>query len=338
MFILRGCKFLHSFFLTFDTEDFISENSVPGLHNILEHLKKYELPAFFFITGNMAEKLSNFPATVDLLSEHQIGYHSSSHSVHPTIFEFTDVESYEKAYQSSLIRETAHINPLTGEIEGSGGIHALQALFPRKQIVAFRAPGYCWTPPHLEALKTFGITYDFSTNISIEPISFRGITFYPFTILTNNWQGGIRLHSYLQRLTLKREISVLTIHPSTMVNQLEWDLIYYPKYNNSKLNPANLAQLPARSPAETASIYNRFDLLLRHLTTLQKFHLLKVTPELKTTNKTLCSTSIGVAKCYKMSIEWAKGFEYKPKFLYEHFTRFFEIDPLNGVTNSPHII
>ena len=325
---------MHSFFLTFDTEDFISGNSVPGLHNILELLKKHELPGLFFITGHMAEKLSNFPATVDLLSEHQIGYHSSSHSVHPALFEFTDVESYEEAYQTSLIRETAHINPLTGEIEGSGGILALQALFPKKQIVSFRAPGYCWTPPHLEAMKTLGIIYDFSTNISMEPISYRGITFYPFTIQLRNWQGGPREHFFIQRQTLKRKISVLTIHPSPMENQLDWDLIYYPKHNNLNLNPTNLAQPPARSHAEVISKYHRFDLLLRHLKTLQKFHLLKVTPELKTANKILCPTSIDVDKCYKFSIKWAEGFEYKPNFIYDHFVRFFENDSVNGATRS----
>jgi peptidoglycan/xylan/chitin deacetylase (PgdA/CDA1 family) len=323
MFILRGCKFLHSFFLTFDTEDFISENSVPGLHNILELLKKHELSGLFFITGNMAEKLSNFPATVDLLSEHQIGYHSSSHSVHPTIFEFTDVKSFEEAYQTSLIRETAHINPLTGAIEGSGGIHALQALFPKKQIVAFRAPGYCWTPPHLDAMKTLGITHDFSTNISIDPISYRGTTFYPFPILLANWQGGIREHSYLQRLTLKREISVLTIHPSIMVNQLDWDLIYF-KYNNFKLNPANLAQPPARSPAEVTSIFRKFDLLLRHLKALQKVQFLKVTPTLKTANKTLYPTIEDAEKCYNLIVKWAEGYGYNPRFLHSHFNQFFE--------------
>jgi peptidoglycan/xylan/chitin deacetylase (PgdA/CDA1 family) len=328
---------MHSFFLTFDTEDFISGNSVPGLHNILELLKKHELPGLFFITGHMAEKLSNFPATVDLLSEHQIGYHSSSHSVHPALFEFTDVESYEEAYQTSLIRETAHINPLTGEIEGSGGINALKALFPKKQIVAFRAPGYCWTPPHLDAMETLGITHDFSTNISIDPMCYRGITFYPFTILLTNWQGGIREHSHLQQLTLKHDTSILTIHPSTMVNQLDWDLIYYHKYNNFKLNPTKLVQPPARSPAEIISKYHRFDLLLRHLTTLQKFHLLKVTPELKTTNNTLNPTSIDVAKWYKLSIKWAEGFECKPKFLYDHFIRFFKVDSLNTETNSSYL-
>ena len=63
-----------------------------------------------------------YPELLDLLEKHEIGYHSSSHSVHPTIFEFTDVAKYDKAYQTSILRETSHINPLTGKIEGSGGI------------------------------------------------------------------------------------------------------------------------------------------------------------------------------------------------------------------------
>jgi Polysaccharide deacetylase len=326
---LGGLKTLHSFFLTFDTEDFISENSVSGLNNILELLKKHELPGLFFITGSMAEKLSDFPLTVDLLSENQIGYHSSSHSIHPTLFEFTDVKSYDEAYQTSLIRETAHINPFTGEMDGPGGIHALQNIFPKKQIVAFRAPGYCWTPPHLDALKTLGITYDFSTNISFDPISFHGITFYPFTILVTNWQGGIREHFLIQQLTLKREVSVLTIHPSTMINKLDWDLVYYPGDNNFKNNPTNLKQPPSRSPSEIASKFHNFDLLLKHLATLQKIHLLKITPELKGTDKSLCPSSTDIEKCYKFSVKWAEGFGYKPKYIYSHFIRYFEMDSLN---------
>jgi peptidoglycan/xylan/chitin deacetylase (PgdA/CDA1 family) len=314
---------MHRFFLTFDTEDFISENSVPGLHNILQLLKKYELQALFFITGHMAEKLANYPETVDLLNEHQIGYHSSSHSVHPAIFEFTDIKSYDEAYQTSLIRETSHINPLTGEIEGTGGIYALRALFPQKKIVAFRAPGYCWTPPHLDALKTLGITYDFSTDFSIEPISYNGITFYPFTIQLNNWNGRILDHLRIQRFSLIREVSVLTIHPSTMVNQLEWDLIYYPKFNKGKLNPTNLIRLPVRTPNEVTLIFRKFDLLLRHLETLQKTHLLKVTSKPTPTKRFFFPTSNDAEKSYKLSIKWAEGYGYNPKFIHSHFSQFF---------------
>lgn len=285
----------------------------------------------------MAERLSNSPETVELLDDHQIGYHSSGHSIHPTLFEFTDVESYEEAYQTSLIRERAHIDPLTGLMEGPGGIHALQALFPRKQIVAYRAPGYCWSPPHLDALKTFGISFDFSTNMSVAAIRHRGITFYPFPILLANWQGGTREHFYLQRVTLKREISVLTIHPSTMVNRLDWDLIYYPKCNNLKVNPTNLTGSPERTPSQIASIYNRFDLLLTHLGTLQKLNFLTITPELKTTNKSLCPTVPDVDRYYEMSIKWAKGFGYKPKFLHNHFTRFFNTNSLNEQKDNKNL-
>jgi hypothetical protein len=277
----------------------------------------------------MAEKLSNFPKTVDLLNEHQIGYHSSSHSVHPTIFEFTDVKNYWEAYEASLIRETSHINPLTGAIEGVGGIYALQALFPEKKIDSFRAPGYCWTPPHIEALKTLGIIYDFSTNIRNEPISYRGITFYPFTILTTNWNGRISEHLHLQRLTRKREVSVLTIHPSTMVNRLEWDLIYYAKFNNCKANPPNLVRLPSRTPSEVKSIFQKFDLLLKHLGTLQKLHLLKVVSKPIPNSKILFPTINDMEKSYKLSINWAEGYGYHPKFLHSHFTQFFQPNVAN---------
>jgi hypothetical protein len=309
--------------LTFDTEDFISENSVKSLHDILEFLKKRELKALFFITGNMAEKLIDFPATVDLLNEHQIGYHTSSHSIHPTLFEFTDIESYEQAIQNSLIRETSHINPLTGEIEGLGGIHALERFKSRKKIVAFRAPGYCWTPPHLEAMKNLGITFDFSTHLSIDPVKYNGITFYPFTILTD-WKGGIREQYYLQRITLKRATSVLTIHPSTLVNRLDWDLIYYSKNNLLPLNPAVLTSPPSRTPSEIQSKYQKFDLLLRHIVALQKLHILEITPLLHEANKNLSIQTVDIDRCYKASIKWAEGFGYKPKYLYSHFLKFFE--------------
>ena len=157
---------LRELFLTFDVEDFISDNSIWILQRILEDLKRYNLISLFFITGHMAEKLQNFPAIVDLLGDHMIGYHSSSHSVHPTIFEFTDIADYQTAYEISLQRETAHINPVCGRIEGRGGILALKSLFPRKDIKAFRAPGNCWSPPHLECLRDLGIEYDFQCKSS----------------------------------------------------------------------------------------------------------------------------------------------------------------------------
>jgi len=204
----------HKLLLTFDIEDFINPNAIYALHTLLEMLKKYKIKAIFFITGHMAEKLTNFPDIIDQLKNHEIGFHSSSHSVRPIISEYTDVKSYHQAYSISLERETAHINPLTGIIEGEGGIYLLQDLFRPKKIEAFRAPGMSWTPPHLEALVNLGIKYDFSSNITApEPIRYKGITFYPYT-LTQQWDGKLYDYQCLISALLKYKVAIFDMHPT----------------------------------------------------------------------------------------------------------------------------
>ena len=71
--------------LSFDVDDCINPNAIIALETILRLLNKYRVTALFFITGHMAERLSNFPKIIDLLNYHDIGFHSSSHSVRPII-------------------------------------------------------------------------------------------------------------------------------------------------------------------------------------------------------------------------------------------------------------
>jgi peptidoglycan/xylan/chitin deacetylase (PgdA/CDA1 family) len=314
---------MYQLFLTFDTEDFVSNNSVSGLHKLLSLLAIHDISAIFFITGHMAEKLSHFPNVVDLLNHHQIGYHSSSHSVHPTIFEFTDIENYEEAIQVSIQRETAHINPLTGEIEGKGGIYALQSLFRGKQVVAFRAPGYCWSPPHLEALRTLGINFDFSTVISKMPFCYKGIGFYPKSMY-DDWDGAPdqyrHLFLYLRHLT---DTLVLNIHPSKMVNKLDWDIIF----NGN--NPKTVSEPPEPhnelNEDEINSKFSAFNLLLTRLKILQRAGIIELTPPLVKTKKTIDPYQVDIEKCYSASMIWAfKYHKYTPKFLRSHFVSFFE--------------
>jgi hypothetical protein len=303
--------------LTFDTEDFISANSIWVLQWILERLKKYDLQAWFFITGHMAEKLENFPTVVDLLCEHQIGYHSSSHSVHPTIFEFTDVEDYEQAYRVSLERETTHIDPLTGEIYGKGGILTLRALFHTKQITSFRAPGHCWTPPHLEALRTLGIVSDFSTDISSTPINFKSITFNPYPAI-GHWNGKLLDYETLLYSLLKNTLTVLTVHPSLFVNDNEWDSIYWVR------NPKQLSPPHPRNHNEIEHLLCNFDLLIRRIAELQRVHTIDTRPSLEKPKRNLSIAKIDIERCYLRSMRWAMKHDYRPKFLLNHFIRFFE--------------
>jgi len=316
--MFAGIKIMHELLLTFDTEDFISNRSIQCLRLLLERLKNYNLNALFFISGYMAEKLANYPTIVDLLEEHEIGYHSSSHSVHPTIFEFTDVESYENAYQASLTRETSHINPLTGEIEGKGGIFALRYLYPKKKIVSYRAPGFCWSPPHTEALRDLGIKFDFSTNISSAPVYHKGLTFYPYPTIYD-WQGKLSDYRLFWTSILKKEIVVALFHPDFFVNQDNWDSIYWNK-QPKQLNPPR-----ARRICEFKALFRSFDLFLKQIKHIEKMNLLDVKLNLITSEKKLDITKNYVEKIYEHSVRWPKQFfNYTPMYLRNHFFRFFE--------------
>jgi peptidoglycan/xylan/chitin deacetylase (PgdA/CDA1 family) len=310
-------KKMRQFVLTFDTEDFISQNSFTGLLDLLKRLKKHNHRGLFFITGHMAEKLAEHPEVLEFLKDHEIGYHSSSHSVHPTIFEFTDMESYSEAHKISMLRETSHINPLTGVPEGAGGIYAVRKLFPSKEVASFRAPGFCWSPPHLEALRDLGVKYDFSTNISKEPFSHKGITFYPYPHI-GDWRSTFADYRIFWLSAIRDKFNVACLHPSLLVNQTEWDSIFW------KENPSQITYVPARSESDIKSIQKNIDSLLSHLSFLEKTTIASTNPLLKKSDKTLTFTKEDAARFYEFCVRWPhRYFDYEPKYLRSHFERFF---------------
>lgn len=310
---------MHSMiYLTFDCEDFINNRAKFALYRNLELLQKYDIKGLFFLTGHMAEEIANFPKILDLLENHEIGYHSTAHSVRPTIAEYTDVKDYALARQISLKRETSHINPLTGECEGRGGITLLRTLFPKKEIISFRAPGLCWSPPHLEALKELGIRFDFSTNLSPISISYRGLTFYPsatFLDSTNIFRYRIILRTLIRSTT-----AILLFHPHYFVNAEDWDKSYFSG------NPKRLRQVKPRNCRDTKAILRKFELSLKHFSSLQKTRMLEITPRLEESEREPIFTKESVIEAYQTSIGWVKNsFGYNPKFIRGHFQRFFSV-------------
>jgi len=280
-------------------------------------LERHDLRGLFFITGHVAEKLRGFPPILEMLETHEIGYHSSSHSVRPTIFEFTDIGDYGEAYQISHERETAHINPLTGQTEGKGGIHSIRDLFPAKKIDAFRAPGLCWSPPHLEALRDLGIRFDFSANISSTPVSHKGITFYPYPLVTQ-WYGSLTEYTSLMSSILRNELTVLCLHPNLFVSQQMWDSIYW------KDNPKYLTQPLLKSFEKIPTSFFKFRLLLKKIKLFERVGLVNVRSRLMEAKTKLTVKPIDVQNCYETSMQWPiRYFNYKPKFLRYHFIKFF---------------
>ena len=106
--------------LTFDVEgppgmeDFAELDTLKSFYRILKLLEKYDLHALFFITGNLIENIHKDKEIFNLLEKHEIGFHSSSHSIKPRIFEYTDLPDYDEAIKVSIERETSKINKFTG--------------------------------------------------------------------------------------------------------------------------------------------------------------------------------------------------------------------------------
>lgn len=307
--------------LTFDVEgqlrkeDFFDETSLMCLQKVLGLLEENDFKGIFFITGSATEQIQRYPHIVELLSRHEIGYHSSSHTVRPRIFEYTDVENYEEAVEISFKRETSHINPETGQIEGEGGILALRKTFPQKRVICFRAPFLAWSPPHLEALRKLGIMYDFSSDISTSPLSFRGITFYPSPISIDGVEATVVHRGQedffpkpLFSIFLKRVVTVLFTHPARL----------FEKPSTRKVENAFTENVRARLALPF------FQLFLDQLRFLQEANLIQVTASPSKNWQPLNMRDLNVERIYRASVRAPiRLFDTNPQFVRSHFLHFF---------------
>lgn len=310
---------LREVLLTFDVEgpprreDFIEPEILRVLYHLLTLLKKHDLRALFFVTGSVAENLVSYPMILELLRSHEIGYHSSSHSVKPRIFEYTDVESYGEAVEVSMERESSSIDLLTGDIVGKGGILALREIFPEKKIDSFRAPFLCWSPPHLEALGKLGFHFDFSADVCIIPSLHRGITFMPCSTPIDSM-----FHDFdvIFKRMLNEKLVVLLAHPSQIVFKSTSPL-------HQHNNPFDPIQIERRSQIATRTELLKWKLFLSGLCRLQKRRIIKVNSSLEASEKPLDLEKVDVTKVYETSLRAPKKiYGSKPKFLLSHFYHF----------------
>lgn len=320
--------------LTFDVEglppreDIFNNAALMCLHETLDLLENADFKGVFFITASAAEQISKHPYLVQRLTCHQIGYHSTSHSVGPRIIEYTDVPSYDDAVAISLRRETSHINPKTGQIEGRGGILALKEAFLKKDIVCFRAPFFGWSPPHLEALTKLGIRFDFSSNISDNPVSFKGITFYPSPIPIDDGFEATIVHREpksifpkpIFSILLRRKVTVLSMHPSALF--LKSLFVGRDKYEMG-------------GNARTKFFICLLRLLLDRIRLLQKTNLVEVTSSLTQNWQPLYLEKIDVERIYRRSVQsLVHLFNCTPQFVLAHFIHFFNQNENNKLVEA----
>jgi hypothetical protein len=310
-------------FLTFDVEgppgreDFADSRSINCFCKLLKMLNKRHLKGLFFFPSTV-DNIYNNRLIHELLDKHDVGFHSSSHSVRPGIIECTDLSNYDDAVQASLIRETSKIDPVSGKLIGSGGIYALREAFPNKTINAFRAPFDYFSPANVESIRKLSIEFVFSGNFCSEPFSYKGLTFYPsFKPLDNAKNILYAMHSIMMS---NRKITVFDNHPAHRIYKINGDQLK--RHFQNPMTPFQVELKPS-----VLSVFNLscFESILASLYALQKLELIEVNPRLQQA-KTQFNPK---AKNFEKTMLYSQSiaidlFGYKPQFLRNQYLQFFE--------------
>jgi hypothetical protein len=131
--------------LWFDTEDYILPASDDAAKRIVDLLTAQGIRATFKIVGEKARALERRQRTdvIASLSSQEIGYHSNTHSQHPTVAEYESVLDWESGGKEFDRRERA-------------GFDDVARIFG-KSPTCYGQPGYSWAPQVFPTLKKWGV-------------------------------------------------------------------------------------------------------------------------------------------------------------------------------------
>jgi len=130
--------------LWFDTEDYILPASDDAAKRIATFLLDHGIRATFKVVGEKARVLEarNRSDVILALSQHEIGYHSNTHSQQPTIAEYESPLGWDEGIEEFDRRERG----------GFDDIHRIFGYAP----TCYGQPGVSWAPQVYPALKKWG--------------------------------------------------------------------------------------------------------------------------------------------------------------------------------------
>ncbi|SFS62730.1 hypothetical protein [Paenibacillus sp. BC26] len=131
--------------LWFDTEDYITKESEEALLAVVQLLNNRNIKGIFKIVGEKARKLerNNRQDIIEQLAQHEIGYHTDWHSVHPTVSEYLESYGFADGAAEYALRERMGLEDVT-RITGQSSRCYGQA-------------GYSWAPQTFPVLRSWGI-------------------------------------------------------------------------------------------------------------------------------------------------------------------------------------
>ncbi len=212
-----------SVIFSFDVEDFITPEADDAALRWAQLLAKHGVKGCFCVVGEKARVLRE-RGRVDVikaLKQHEIGYHSDTHSLHPTMAEYLEELDWNEGVDEVIRREI-------------GGIHDVAEIFGQYPTAWIR-PGNSWAPQVMVAMALLGIPVAGDSDFEMPdgtPMRYCNSLLLRYLFAFDDYFEGRdrlpRMKRDFDRLVAKRDGGVIVIysHPCRLVTERFWDELF----------------------------------------------------------------------------------------------------------------
>ncbi len=247
----------------FDTEDYILPQSDDAAKRIADIFSERKVQATFKIVGEKASILDERDRNdvIVALSKHDIGYHTTHHSIHPTPSEYCRDLSWDEGVYEFTTRE---------EI----GLEWLEEVFG-ESASCYGQPGGSWTPQSYAALREWNIPLYLDAtshvNLNNRPFWYCGILnvleLGECLLWVNGWTDDsirefCRKFDQAHEKLTKEGGGVISVfyHPCEFVHETFWDGVNFAKGANPPRTEWKLP--PVKSKEEQEQAYHVLEEIL----------------------------------------------------------------------------
>jgi hypothetical protein len=213
--------------LWFDTEDYILPESDDAAKRLATFLTQQGIQATFKVVGEKARTLvrRHRNDVIAALQKHAIGYHSNTHSQHPTPAEYESLLDWETGAAEFTRREQP-------------GYDDVRRIFQQKPC-CYGQPGSSWAPQAFPALASWGVSVYLD---EAEQVGLNGLPFYYGGLLnifntkegpqlrpneewTNIEESKAKFRRFYEQMTTTRGgLISLYFHPCEFIHSQFWDM------------------------------------------------------------------------------------------------------------------
>ncbi|HVQ28754.1 MAG TPA: polysaccharide deacetylase family protein [Vicinamibacteria bacterium] len=245
--------------LWFDTEDYILPESDDAAKRVAEMLTRLGVRATFKVVGEKARTLERRGRSdvIAAVARHEIGYHSNTHSQHPTPAE----------YEATLDWPTGVLEFDSRERPGFDDVRRVFGQAP----TCYGQPGSSWAPQAYAALQKWGVKVylDEGSQVGLDGRPFwyggllnifntkEGSTLHPNPDWSNVAEARARFQAIHREMSSRPEGGVVSLyfHPCEFIHREFWDGVNFARGANPPREEWKRPPMKTREESDRAFRY-----------------------------------------------------------------------------------